>query len=252
MSENEIQRQSEKDFICLFETMKKEASNTGPVSFVVNGRNNYSNKIRITGEYGSVEQSGSGKEVKLSDRQMRKYISQMPSIFERLFIEATQKRHEAGFIKMKLTLAKLADISALCNEKMPIDMGQGQVKKEFIIWRDKEKTRFELNGKELTEDEAYSFVKNNQAIFLINMKSGIKTVRKRAQGIKGYTYSNKRSIDKNKKLETKDGKLRVNLDSHFQKKEAPSMPAYKKREIQNLKNSILKNNKSDDGYVTDN
>lgn len=241
-------RANQNDYVCFYELIKKIAKDKGPIKFVIEDDFGNKHHIKITEGKGFVE----GKEI--GDTKMRMYISKLPADFERLFIEATSPFYPRGEVAMKLTLAKLADLSAKYNQTITVQMPKGQVKNAIDIWREGKEMAFRVNGERVQNEEAMAFVNKDHGLFLVNMKAGIKTARKRAEGISTYNYNAKpKREEEDGKSRVENGKLIVDTDSFLnKKKQETKMSSKHKRKIKQIKDAILKSGPTNKGYVDNN
>lgn len=238
---------NESDYICFYNLVKEEAKKNGPIKFVIEDGRGNSHHIRLTEEAGYVE----GK--KTSDSGMRRYINSLSADFERLFLEATSKNYPSGEMTIRLTLAKLADMAAKLNQTITVKMYVGNNRDAIDIWREDNAMAFRVNGERVGTDEAVKFVSKNHGIFLINLKGGIKTARKRASGVRDYDYNKKPEKIENKgKTSIVDGKIVVDTDSFLKKDEEKpkgKVNYYKKKKIEKIKEAIILKGTAKRGYV---
>lgn len=245
----------EQDYTCFYQLVKDVAKEYGPIRFVIEDDTD-AHHIAIMGTKATIN------EKEITDMRMRRYIAtgNIASHFERLFLRAASAHKAPGVMALRLTLAKLADYAAKYKEIMEISLPLGKKPVVLGIWREEGRPGFSLDGKEITADEAYAFVEKHHGLFLVNMKYGIKTIRKRSLGERNYNYH---EFAKRKKSTTgkatiqEDGRLRIDTNSFIDKKpmggkRGTQQAQRAKKELERLNERMLRPAGSvEKGYVVE-
>lgn len=204
---------NERNYTCFLQAMKDVAKEKGPIEInLIDTRGNTAT-VRFEGENNYVDK------VKTRDPAMRRYLSHFPGDMERFFLETAKDLYPEGELQIRFMLAKLADKSFLYDSAITINIPNGREKEYFTIYKNKNNAAFKLNEKEITYNEAINYVKKNQGNFLVNMKGGVKTARKKAEGFLNYDYNTKSTNEINPFIKQhEDGTIVTDIDAILQKK----------------------------------